>query len=89
MIQFYNWHLFQKFHLAAVDGTSSDIVVALSHPSKPETVAAAYQRVNDFLMTTKSSQENIRSHPQSESAFLADGKNAWFVPEEYLKADSL
>ena len=40
-----------KFNLAAADGTSSDVV--LSHPSYPETVAAAYQRANDFLMTTK------------------------------------
>ena len=72
-----------KFNLAAADGTSSDVV--LSHPSYPETVAAAYQRANDFLMTSKSSQENNRSHPQSESAFLSDGKTAWLEPDEYKK----
>ena len=72
-----------KFNLAAADGTSSDVV--LSHPSYPETVAAAYQRANDFLMTTKSSQENNRSQPQSESAFISDGKTAWLEPDEYKK----
>ena len=69
-----SWQLLKKFNLVAADRTSSDIV--LSHLPYPKTVAAAYQRANGFLMTSKSSQENwFKVSPLSLSMARPHGLN--------------